>query len=182
MDASFRKYPFRHVFPVNCGDCSHIAVTVAHHTETKMRAEKRRDDHADAVVHPSCRPELPHARVDDRDAGPSLLPGLEVSLVRLASRKVVEIVPEVLRRHVGKRMERMMGELPPAQFRAVLARAGPGTRYRVPDPGDADLAMAEVGGEHRGSLSSRNVAVFRIALEAIVDEGLQSFERCRGTG
>ena len=44
MDTSFRKYLDRHVFPVNSGRCSHIAVTVAHHPETEMRAEKRRDD------------------------------------------------------------------------------------------------------------------------------------------
>ena len=53
---------------------------------------ERADDHAHAIVHPACRPQLPHSGIDDRIAGLASLPGAQLRTVRiLRPGKAVEL-------------------------------------------------------------------------------------------
>ena len=90
--------------------------------------EERGRDHAHAIVHGSSAPELAHAGVDDRIAGPPLRPGAK-ALVVVAPGKALEFWPQRTRRDLGMGEEERRGEVAPAElgheFFRVALQAGP---------------------------------------------------------
>ena len=83
--------------------------------DQQMLGEKRRDDHAQAVVHPAGFVELPHRGVDDRVAGAAFAPRREV---RLVNRDTLALSPprERSRCDVRKVSEDLLIEIAPDQL------------------------------------------------------------------
>ena len=73
--------------------------------------------HPHAVVHVAGLPELAHAGVDERDAGATALPRLQLRRLQARPRERVELGPEVLRRQVGEVEQRVPRELAPPELR-----------------------------------------------------------------
>ena len=61
---------------VGCRACNPTTHTPAavHPVQVEVLRQERRADHADALLHPPRRPQLAHARVNQREPRPPLLP------------------------------------------------------------------------------------------------------------
>src|SRR3569623_3209951 len=152
--------------------------------------EKRRDDHAHAIVHPTRLPQLAHARIDDRDAGVSELPCAQQRIVAPPRKRGVTRIERCL---VEKRLmvKQVVRELAPdALAMQRLGRLGErgiigALRIIVQGPRDlqrAELAIVKIGREPRGAGAGWKVAPLRNMRERRLTDGLQALMRARLAG
>jgi len=71
--------------PEPCGTCSPA--------DELVLGQKARCDHADSIVHPASLPELAHAGIDERNAGVTTAPRLEIVAVALLPWEALECLP-----------------------------------------------------------------------------------------
>ena len=144
--------------------------------------QKTRHDHAHAVMHPAGRPELPHAGIDDRKTGASLLPRTKPDgVVRPGKPRVVGPQRRVAR--VGKVVQQMVGKLPPAEFAEIGLRAARrdlrrrlppnGLADAMPDPSRRDLAKVEMRRQAAGAIPIGPIAASGVAIESLFEESLE---------
>ena len=80
-----------------------------------MFGQKRCHNHAHAVVHEACLPQLPHARIDYRITGLSSLPRFQPFWI-FVPRKKSEFGVECLIGHGGKMKQQVVTKLPPSDL------------------------------------------------------------------
>ena len=83
--------------------------------DQEMFDQKRRGDHANAIVHVACRPELAHPGVDDRIARQPARPGVKPGGV-LAKGEALEAPLPRASGQLGKPVEQRVGKLAPTEL------------------------------------------------------------------
>ena len=133
--------------------------------ESQVFHQKRRHHHAHAVVHPACRVELPHPRIDDRIARLAALPCPQFFPVRvLRPPEFFKVCPQRPLRRVRKMKQQVMRKLPPPDLaqknpRPVARRKHPGRlrlrRHRRPHLPRPDFPEMQPRRKHRGPVAVR---------------------------
>ena len=135
--------------------------------------QERRHDHAHAVVHVRLRVQLPHAGIDDREAGAAELPGLHqlrgVGAVVVAH--PLQLRLEVLARRLGPVPEDVGVELAPRELVGVPAGGFVGDLREVGQQGArVDAAVLQVGRHPAGAVGAGHVAPVGVVGQALVAE------------
>ena len=133
--------------------------------DEQMLDQERGGDHARAVVHPAGLPELAHAGIDDRVAGPPALPGPDVVGIGLGPGEVVEGGFRLLAARSGCSSSRCQANSRQPSSDRNLVRAAPAgaAGNGVPDLTGADLAETQMRREARGGVGRRPVAFRAVA-------------------
>ncbi len=147
--------------------------------DEKMLDEKRRDDHANAIMHPSCRPKLAHTGIDDRIARLAGSPNLHLQGI-VAPRKSVERRLQVGVGHLRMQGQDIIVELTPAYFRQIFVsartearRTGPGLFHSAIDLVRSDFAPGQMWRKPRRTLHPGDIAPFGIVAKDRLDHLVQ---------
>ena len=149
--------------------------------DAHVLGQPRGHDHAHAVVHPSLMPQLSHAGIHQRHAGPAAPPRVQPDGI-FAPFERIETRIEVPGDAVRPVMQHVMREFAPAQFRNefVHARAAM-VACRVQHRARADLAKMQMRRQSRGAIDAGPVTIPGICREAI-QERVQSSLGARFSG
>ena len=167
---------------VHCQPCVLLARSASTSVSQNQRApssqcwrrflrQETRDEHAHAIVHPAGRPELAHARIDDRNAGLAALPAADRFRVATRPREFVELRIEVVIGRFRKVIQQMMRKLAPAEFAQI--RFSVRRTIRVQPPGDlarSDFAEVQMRRQRRCPVLGRTVAALFVVLQTARQE------------